>query len=74
MHIGLTDYADFQAMFAALGGGPVFYHDGGGSNFQITAFTLNGTAIRVTSIGAQPGSFATDYPAAIQLNLDPSFG
>lgn len=73
MQLMFNDYAAFKLMFVGLGSGPVFYHDGGGSDFQITAFTLNGTALRVTSIGNKPGSFDTDFPAAVAMPADPAF-
>lgn len=74
MWIQTSTYADFQLIVAALGLGAIFYHDGGGSNFQVTVVTLANVGVRLTSAGAKPGSFLSDYPTAISISVDPAFG
>jgi hypothetical protein len=57
-------YADFKLIAAQFTGGKLFFCTVGG----FRAFGMaSGFPVLVLSLGAQPGSWAADFPAAIQL-------
>lgn len=59
------NYADFKAMAAVFTSGHVFFFSGTG--FKIWGMA-SGFPVLVCSLATQPGSFAADFPTAVQVS------
>lgn len=59
-----TNYADFKLVAAQFASGKVFFCTAGG--FKAWGMA-SGFPVLLLSIGSQPGTWATDFPAAIAL-------
>lgn len=69
MIIQVTGYADFTSVVGSLSGiRSIFYKTNGSSIFIIYAVVADGQiTVNSGNLITEPGSFATDFPAAVSL-------
>jgi hypothetical protein len=63
-----TNYTDFKNIAAQFTSGKVLFFNGTGS-FKIYGMA-SGFPVLVCSLNTQPGTFATDFPAAVSLSTN----